>query len=309
MKKIWKFLVHHVKEDFNARSYGLIFLFLAASVYVNYRFDFEDTYLDTQKGFIKFFAYFLFYGFAYFSALLILYFSRKGNTFLKNRDFWIRSLLAIGLLSLDGSQPFLHEAINASFSVQVQYWTYKVLTNLAGLFFVTIPLLAFHHYYDRRENYYYGLRPHQFDTRPYFQLLLLMMPLIIGASFNDGFLRQYPMYKVTQAYTVLGVPEWVTVGIYEAVYGMDFVNVELLFRGFLVIGMIAVLGRQAVLAMAVTYCYLHFGKPAGEAISSIFGGYILGVVAFETRSIWGGIIVHMGIAWSMELVAFIQKSL
>lgn len=301
--------MHHVKEDFNARAYLLIFLFLAASVYVNYRFDFEDTYLETLKGFTKFFAYFLFYGFAYFSALLILYFSRKENTFLKKRDFWFRSLLAIGVLSLDGSQPFLHEAINASFSVQVQYWTYKMLTNLVGLFFVTLPLLVFHRYYDRRENHYYGLRPHQFDARPYFQLLLLMLPLIIGASFNDGFLRQYPMYKVTQAHTVLGVPEWVAVGVYEAVYGMDFINVELLFRGFMVIGMMAVLGRQAVLAMAVAYCYLHFGKPAGEAISSIFGGYILGVVAFETRSIWGGIIVHMGIAWSMELVAFIQKSL
>ena len=309
MKKIWKFLAHHVKEDFNVRAYGLIFLFLVASVLVNYLFDFEDTYLDPLKGLPKFFAYFLFYGFAYFSALLILHFTRKENTFFKKREFWIRSLLAIGLLSLDGSQPFLHEAINASFSVQIQYWTYKVLTNLVGLFFVMLPLLAFHRYYDNNENYYYGLRPHQFDTRPYFQLLLLMLPLIIGASFNDAFLRQYPMYKVTQAYTVLGVPEWVTVAAYEAVYGMDFINVELLFRGFLVIGMIAVLGRQAVLAMAVTYCYLHFGKPAGEAISSIFGGYILGVVAFETRSIWGGVIVHMGIAWSMELVAFIQKSL
>jgi len=309
MKKIWKFLVHHVKEDFNTRAYLLIFIFLAVSVFVNYWLDFEDTYLETQKGFTKFFVYFLFYGFAYFSALLILYFSRKGNTFFRKRNFWIRSLLAIGLLSLDGSQPFLHEAINASFDVQIQYWVYKVLTNLVGLIFIMVPLFVFYRCYDNRETHYYGLRPHHFDTRPYFQLLLLMLPLIIGASFIDGFLRQYPMYKVTQAYTVLGVPEWVTVGIYEAVYGMDFINVELLFRGFMVIGMMAVLGRQAVLAMAVTYCYLHFGKPAGEAISSIFGGYILGVVAFETRSIWGGIIVHVGIAWSMELVAFIQKSL
>jgi hypothetical protein len=59
--------------------------------------------------------------------------------------------------------------------------------------------------------------------------------------------------------------------------------------------------------MAVVYCVLHFGKPAGEAMSSIFGGYILGVVAYETKSVWGGIIVHMGIAWTMEIVAFVRK--
>ncbi len=74
----------------------------------------------------------------------------------------------------------------------------------------------------------------------------------------------------------------------------------------MVIGMANVLGRGAVMAMASVYCLLHFGKPAGEAISSIFGGYILGVVAYETRSIWGGIIVHMGIAWLMETVAYLR---
>jgi membrane protease YdiL (CAAX protease family) len=71
--------------------------------------------------------------------------------------------------------------------------------------------------------------------------------------------------------------------------------------------MLAFIGRGAVLSMAVVYCSLHFGKPMGEAISSVVGGYILGVIAFETRSVWGGVIVHMGIAWLMETVAFLQK--
>jgi len=70
----------------------------------------------------------------------------------------------------------------------------------------------------------------------------------------------------------------------------------------------SVLGRGAVLTMVVTYCFLHFGKPLGESISSIFGGFILGVVAYETRSIWGGVILHMGIAWMMDLAAYLQKN-
>lgn len=134
-----------------------------------------------------------------------------------------------------------------------------------------------------------------------------MLPLIILASYNPAFIRQYPMYKTSAAHIYLGVPEWVTVAAYELAYGLDFVTVEYLFRGFMVLAMTQFLGRSAVITMAVVYCVLHFGKPAGEAMSSIFGGYILGVVAYETKSIWGGVIVHMGIAWMMEIVAFVRK--
>jgi membrane protease YdiL (CAAX protease family) len=178
-----------------------------------------------------------------------------------------------------------------------------------SLFTVFIPILVFYFLTDKDQKHVYGLNAHKFDTRPYFTMLIIMLPLIIIASFNPGFVEQYPMYASTSAHVHLGVPEWTTVAVYETTYGLDFINVEFLFRGFMVIGMISVLGRGAVLSMAVVYCFLHFGKPAGEAISSVFGGYILGVIAYETRSIWGGIIVHMGIAWMMELVAFIQKTL
>lgn len=307
MKKIWKFLVHHVQEDFNLRVYLLTFLFLAASVYVNYRYDFEDTFLDTQKGFLKFFYYFLFYGFAYYSTMAIVFFSKKGSTFFRERDFWIRSVLVLAALSLDGSQPYLHSLVNALAPAQLNYWVYKVANNLIGFVNILLPLLLFHRFYDHNQKHYYGLQVRHFDTRPYFMLLLIMLPLIVAASFEPSFVKQYPMYKVTSAHTYLGVPEWVTVACYELAYGLDFITVEFLFRGFMVIGMMHVVGRNAVLAMAVTYCYLHFGKPAGEAVSSIYGGYILGVVAYETKGVWGGVIVHVGIAWLMELVAYLQK--
>jgi hypothetical protein len=138
-------------------------------------------------------------------------------------------------------------------------------------------------------------------------MLLLMVPLLVAASFNPGFMQQYPMYKTSGAHAFLGVPEWVTVIIYEVAYGLDFISVELLFRGFMVIGLMHILGRSAVTAMVAVYCFLHFGKPAGEAVSSIFGGYILGVIAYETKSIWGGVIIHIGIAWLMEVTAFLQR--
>jgi len=74
----------------------------------------------------------------------------------------------------------------------------------------------------------------------------------------------------------------------------------------MVIGMVGIMRRHAVLPMAVTYCFLHFGKPMAECISSFFGGYLLGVIAMYTRSIFGGCIIHMGIAFLMEAAAMIQ---
>ncbi|MFC2123982.1 CPBP family intramembrane glutamic endopeptidase [Bacteroidota bacterium] len=82
---------------------------------------------------------------------------------------------------------------------------------------------------------------------------------------------------------------------------------EIVFRGFLVLGMMKFLGKGSVYPMVAIYCFYHFGKPWGEAVSSIIGGYILGVISLYMRTIFGGLLIHIGIAWMMELVAAIQK--
>ena len=75
----------------------------------------------------------------------------------------------------------------------------------------------------------------------------------------------------------------------------------------MVIALSRFVGKEAILPMITVYCFLHFGKPAGEAISSIFGGYILGILAFRSRNIYGGLIAHLGVAWGMDWLAFLNK--
>ena len=107
----------------------------------------------------------------------------------------------------------------------------------------------------------------------------------------------------------MAVPEWVTVAGYEIVYALNFVSIEFFFRGFLVIGMISVLGRRAIVPDgACTVFFTLASRWAKRDQFNFFGGYILGVVAYETRGIWGAVIVHVGIAWMMELAAFVQKA-
>lgn len=309
MKKIWKLLKKHIQEDFHLPYYVSVGLVLTFFIFINYHLGFEKKVLDAYSNFTKFFAYLLFYGSGYYLIIALLSIFKKTKIFIRKSSFWLYSFFGLALLSLDGSVPYLNNFIHNNFHSQLTYWVYKVSVNGISFFTILIPLLLFYLILDKKEKHYYGLNNQQADLKPYWSLLLLMLPLLLSASFLESFQRQYPMYRSNNAYLMLGIPEWTAALIYEIAYGLDFITVELLFRGFFVIGMIKILGRNAIVPMAVVYCMLHFGKPMGEAISSIFGGYILGVVAYETRSIWGGIIVHMGIAWLMELIAYGQKLL
>jgi hypothetical protein len=307
MRKIWSYLTTHLYEDFHAARYSLTFLFLAASLYLNFTYDIEDSFLDTRPELQRLLFYFLSHSIAYYvPAALYAYFSKK--KFFRSPDFLVRSFLAITLLSIDRSMPFFNDLLNRIANPHTEFWWYKVTNNLAGIFTLIMPLMIFYWHTDRQLGHRYGLNSSQFDLNPYLLMLLIMLPLVTAASFLPGFQAQYPMYDSIGAHTHFGVPEWITVGIYEAAYGLNFVSIEFFYRGFLVLGLASAMGRGSVLCMASLYCFLHFGKPMGEAISSIFGGYVLGAIAYQTRSIWGGVMVHVGIAWIMELAGYLQQA-
>lgn len=159
---------------------------------------------------------------------------------------------------------------------------------------------------DRDLGRLYGLSLKNVSWSAYGLMLLLMIPLITGASFLPDFISYYP--KAAKACTN-GMESWQHYTLFEALYGLDFFYVEFFFRGFMVMALARYMGKDAILATAVFYCSIHFGKPIGETISSIFGALILGSLAYETRSIAGGIMVHVGIAWLMELGGFLGRQL
>jgi hypothetical protein len=146
-----------------------------------------------------------------------------------------------------------------------------------------------------------GLTMRGFDARPYFLLLALLLPLIALASTQSDFLAVYPKVKNLSFIDLHAHPSWPWKLLYEISYGLDFLGIELFFRGLLVVSLVRYAGESVILPMAAFYCTIHFGKPLGECISSFFGGLILGVLAARTRTILGGLIVHLGLAWLMEL--------
>jgi hypothetical protein len=322
MRRIAGYLRQFLKEDFHGITYGATFLFLAIFIYINYAHDFADAFIYKQKdGLGKLLRWIAFMAFPYLIVLgFQRMFQRPAHTIdrpvqqtsfhsLKSPAFWLTLTLAFLMVSVTAWFPWHKTLARELFPGPLQRWALLVLWNLKRFAFMLLPMLIYWWAVDRRRNRFYGLFARPKGLGVYFAILLLLAPLIVIASFQPDFLKAYPQYHAGKAEAAAGVSPWLTGAIFEFVYGADFALVELLFRGFLVIGLLRWLGPRTVLPMAAMYCFLHFGKPAGETVASFFGGYALGVIAYYSRSIWGGIVVHMGIAWMMEAAAYIQKDL
>lgn len=308
MKAILNLLRDHIRQDFNTAYYGVLSAFLGVSLLLNQRYDIENKIIDAHADTpLRIVFYFLLYGCAYYAGCAIMAIFNQRAAIFRSRWFWVFSIFGLSVLSVSSGFPYAAAGLRLlRVDIRYYYWALAVLNNLMSLALVIPPLLLFG-YWTRRHHDGFGLRT-RFDFRPYFVLLLLVTPLIGLASLDSAFTSYYPTYRANDAATALGWPSWAPPVIYELSYALDFLNVELIFRGFFVIGMSRLLGKDAIIPMVTTYCFLHFGKPAGEAIASIFGGYLLGIIALHVRGIWGGVIIHVGVAWLMELAAWWQKN-
>ena len=131
-------------------------------------------------------------------------------------------------------------------------------------------------------------------------LLLCAIPLLVIAAATSDFQQTYPKVKNIAFILPHTQHDFVSQIVYELSYGTDFLTIESFFRGFLILAFVRYAGRDAILPMAAFYCTIHFGKPLFECITSYLGGIMLGVIVYNTRSIWGGLIVHLGMAWLMD---------
>ncbi len=129
----------------------------------------------------------------------------------------------------------------------------------------------------------------------YAVLFALILPAVIIAAQSKSFYLTYPFYKYANR---SAADFWA----WEALYALQFVSLEFFFRGYMLHGLRRI-GSKAIFVMIVPYCMIHFGKPLLETIGAIGAGLILGTLAMRTRSIWGGIVIHVGVALTMDWLA------
>jgi len=311
MRKIFRYLRDYQRKHFDVRLYLTISFFLMICFIFNYSLDFEDSYIDKLYGtFWHWLSYLFWMAFPYVGVSLIL--KAFGKDVKLNRQFWILIVIGFSIQAFDRSFDGYKElyqslpGVDKYFLSKCLYWSSSLLTNVIPLMLIYVFL------FDEHPRTYYGLAFKSFDPKPYFILLGGAIILIGLGSFFSDLQSYYPRFQHSGGERFAAahdLPNWVSILIYEICYGSDFVAVEVFFRGFLIFAFSRALGGYAVLAMISSYAFLHFGKPLTEAVSSIFGGYILGIISYNTRSVWGGIIIHMGVAWTMELFGFLHKIL
>lgn len=137
-------------------------------------------------------------------------------------------------------------------------------------------------------------------ARMYLVLLCGILPLVFAVSFSQSFQRNYPFYRQASR-------SYFDFLVWEAEYLSTFVAVEYFFRGYLLFGLRRYLGSLALFVSMVPYCLIHVLKPAPEAIGSIFAGLLLGTLALCTGSLWAGVLLHVSVALSMDVLASWQS--
>ena len=177
------------------------------------------------------------------------------------------------------------------------------LTWVTGCFtcYFAVPGLVVHHVFGARLADFYLAPRAYFRHLPVYMVLFLPVGLLVAlAARNPEFLDAYPFYAPHQG--------WLDLAVWELGYAVQFLSLEFFFRGFLLKGFGAEMGSMAIVAMVTPYCMIHFGKPLPECLGSVVAGLVLGTLAMQTRSIWGGVTIHVAVAWSMDGAAVWQKA-
>jgi membrane protease YdiL (CAAX protease family) len=136
------------------------------------------------------------------------------------------------------------------------------------------------------------------DWRFGLKAFLILAPLFVIASYtsiNDPeFLAEYPLFKGAggSASLFLG---------HSIAYLFFYIGWEAYFRGFMQFGLRGAMGDwNSILVQTALSCILHIGKPTGEIYASVLGAIIWGILAFRTRSIIWGLLIHWLLGVSLD---------
>lgn len=298
MKTLYQYLLNYLRNDVKWKSFLVIAIYTGLLIFIEYRFnltsDFSNKY---DKSTVLFLITLVTYILAYIPALLIQSHFAGNITTLKSKKIWL-FIFSILLIYAFRTYFYYHK----EFFNDAGWFVYSTINQLTQAALVIIPLVILWLLFDKGSNFYTGIF-RKFDYKPFLILIICVIPLTLFAATQNDFLRYYPTCKGFVSFDGSLAEPVKKIFIYESAYGVNFFATELFFRGVLIIGMMRLIGKDAILPMAVLYVVIHFGKPMGETISSFLGGIIMGVFAYETRSIAGCVVIHLGLAWLMEIMA------
>ena len=309
MQPLYRYISEFYQKEFRSLYFILVLLMMGILIYFNYGQGLEAKYIKSGRtGWSHFMGYYFLYLIPFALAFFLQSLFFKEVSYFRKYWFWIILLLAPTFFSLKVNFNYQEILIKKNWSGHsLRFWL-ESLGWVVRAIVVLIPVYFIWIIKDKANQPFYGTTVLK-NIKPYLVMMLIMVPLIALASMQKDFQEMYPRARFL---TELNLPsKKLHYFFYELCYGFDFVSIEFFFRGFLILSLIKICGSHCIIPAACFYCTIHFGKPMGEAISSFWGGLLLGIISYNTRSIWGGLIVHLGIAWLMETagwIAFILNS-
>lgn len=302
MKRLAAYVADFIRV-IDKRSLVYIAILTAVAVFLNYHFRIEHTLLATGNKLSRFVSFLVIYVVVFAGSYMLLP-GWKQKLRQKRSKFFIGLLIAVpAIFAVRVASGLITNPVSGM--VEGDWGRYLSIIFNAPLKFILLLLVI--RFIKRSGNYEERLTGLQKGTICYTPFLIgiaIFLPVIAIAASQPDFLRAYPKFRrIAFIFDDTSQP-WITAIIYELSYAFDFLFTEVFFRGLLVFAFVRFAGAAAILPMAALYCAIHFGKPLAECISSFFGGMLLGIISFRTGSVMGGLVLHLGIGWLMELAGF-----
>lgn len=172
-------------------------------------------------------------------------------------------------------------------------------------------------------DHYYTFTAYKYWDRFIFYFVIPLLAILIlfrenpkeyGFSFGD--------WKLGLTYTLLGILVMAPIlyylasgnatmkSYYEGLFPglpwntfLDLIGWEFFFRGWILFAYLRRFGHDALWLQAVPFALAHIGKPDVETLSTIFGGFAFGWVAYRTKSFVWSFLIHWFISTFVILAA------
>lgn len=299
-------IANFIQDDFRWHKY-LFFVLTALAIIVGqvcfniYDIIIAPAYEDgTQMLRIP-----LVYAAAYYWMLIPSLFMHGEQWRLRQWQVWVLPLI---LVAIDGAGQGFNAYKEWTSHMDI-YFKEKFYLNLVGSYMfrsvAIISCLCIFRWLTSGRFGLYGLTRSARYLRVYLLIFMILLPVFVIVSTTPQFVSFYPKMDIDFYGGAFGWDNWKTIALFETFYANDYVAVESMFRGAMVVGLTRWLGPRTVLPMAITYLCIHLGKPDLELCSSVIGGYFLGILAYRTQHLWGGIVIHLGIAMLFEVLGYI----
>ncbi len=172
-------------------------------------------------------------------------------------------------------------------------------------------------------DHYYTFTAHKYLDRVIFYLIIpLLVILIIFRENPKAYGFTFGDWKLGLSYTALGIAFMTPILYYiangntimKAYYEfllpglpwetfLDLVGWEFFFRGWILFAYAGKFGHDALWLQAVPFALAHINKPDIETLSTVFGGFAFGWVAYRTKSFIWPFFIHWFISAFVIMVA------